>query len=254
MKKEIIWRMKKRSELKKDAKKALRGNFWKVIGLGSFVFVATLILGMGSNISDESIFGSFITIVGIIFMICAQGVTQLVTQNWYRYQKNNQKHEFHPWEEFITILKQYGQGILGLYILISLYLLLWSIPCLLLATVMIKSIIAEMTNMISIMVVVIVIMLICLIPVLIKGLSYSQCIYIYRDQIESGKVGISWRQCIKDSTEMMQGHKGEYFILQLSFIWWIVLNMITFNIASLWIQPYMYTTYAAYYQTLKQQS
>lgn len=58
-------------------------------------------------------------------------------------------------------------------------------------------------------------------------------------------------ECIKESKEMTNGHKGELFVLGLSFIGWYLLGCITLGIAFIWILPYMSATYANAYQSLK---
>lgn len=57
--------------------------------------------------------------------------------------------------------------------------------------------------------------------------------------------------CIKESARMMDGHKSEYFVLQLSFIGWYLLGGITLGIAFFWVSPYIQLTNANYYLTIK---
>lgn len=58
-------------------------------------------------------------------------------------------------------------------------------------------------------------------------------------------------ECINESKQMTDGHKMDLFVLDLSFIGWILLGMITFGIAFIWIIPYMSTTSANVYRSLK---
>jgi uncharacterized membrane protein len=51
--------------------------------------------------------------------------------------------------------------------------------------------------------------------------------------------------------EMMKGHKMELFMLWLSFLGWIILAMLTCGFGFLFLEPYMYTTLAHYYEDLK---
>lgn len=50
---------------------------------------------------------------------------------------------------------------------------------------------------------------------------------------------------------MTKGHKKKLFVLALSFFDWGILCFITFGIASIWVVPYINTTYANAYQSLK---
>lgn len=58
-------------------------------------------------------------------------------------------------------------------------------------------------------------------------------------------------ECINESKTITNGHKMELFILNLSFIGWILLAIITFGIACIWIVPYMNATFANTYRSLK---
>ena len=50
---------------------------------------------------------------------------------------------------------------------------------------------------------------------------------------------------------MTEGHKMELFILGLTFIGWIFVVAITFGIAAIWVGPYIQTTFANAYNSLK---
>lgn len=84
------------------------------------------------------------------------------------------------------------------------------------------------------------------IPGIIKGLSYSQANYILAEN-----PGIGAREAITRSRAMMDGHKMELFVLNLSFIGWFLLVGITFGIASIWVVPYMNATMTNFYNKVK---
>ena len=88
--------------------------------------------------------------------------------------------------------------------------------------------------------------LLLFVPGVIKAISYSQAIMI---MLENPNMDIM--TAIKESQRMMNGHKMEYFVLDLSFIPWMLLVMLTFGIASLWVSPYMQITMVNYYNALK---
>lgn len=88
-----------------------------------------------------------------------------------------------------------------------------------------------------------------IIPGIIKSFSYSQTYFIIKDKLDSGQE-ISATEAITESRKLMDGHKAEYFILQLSFLGWLILGTITCGIGNLWVLPYIYTTNANYYRQL----
>lgn len=91
--------------------------------------------------------------------------------------------------------------------------------------------------------------LLLIVPGIIAALRYSQTFYILKDNPE-----LDGLAAIKKSKEMMKGHKGEFFVLQLSFIGWFLLGCITCGLAFIWIAPYYTLTLANYYENLKNQS
>lgn len=87
------------------------------------------------------------------------------------------------------------------------------------------------------------------IPGIIKAYSYSMTFYILRENPE-----MTAGDAITASQKMMDGHKMDLFLLSLSFIGWAILASITFGIGYLWLIPYIYTAYAAFYETLKKET
>ena len=88
--------------------------------------------------------------------------------------------------------------------------------------------------------------LLFVIPGIIKSISYSMSMYILAENKGMGAL-----DCINESKEMTNGHKGELFVLSLSFFGWGLLCSITFGIALIWVIPYMNTTFANAYESLK---
>lgn len=67
--------------------------------------------------------------------------------------------------------------------------------------------------------------LLLVIPGIIKGYSYSMAPYIVKDMAEAGD-DIAPTEAITASRKLMDGHKGELFLLDLSFIGWAILATI----------------------------
>ena len=84
------------------------------------------------------------------------------------------------------------------------------------------------------------------IPGLIKALSYSMSMYILADN-----PGMTAREALNESKRITKGHKMELFVLMISFILWFMLGSITFGIAYIYVVPYLNTTIANYYKTIR---
>ena len=87
--------------------------------------------------------------------------------------------------------------------------------------------------------------LLLIIPGIIAALGYSQVYLVKLDNPEMGDF-----DAIKKSKELMRGHKWEFFLLNLSFIGWIILGAFTFGILYLWLIPYMEVTMCNFYNEL----
>ena len=88
--------------------------------------------------------------------------------------------------------------------------------------------------------------LLFVIPGIIKGYSYYMAMYILAENPEIGAL-----EAINRSKAMMDGHKMELFVLNLSFIGWYLLCAVTFGIAGIWVIPYVSATTANFYNKIK---
>lgn len=87
--------------------------------------------------------------------------------------------------------------------------------------------------------------LLFIIPGIIKAFGYAMTPFIMADNPD-----MSAREAIAASTELMDGHKGDLFVLGLTFIGWELLCLLSFGIGYLWLNPYMNATYAAFYREI----
>lgn len=78
------------------------------------------------------------------------------------------------------------------------------------------------------------------------GLMYSQIKFII---IDNPKLDII--DTMRRSRHLMDGSKWRYILLELSFLGWIILGILTLCIGYLWLTPYINTTEAAFYCDLR---
>ena len=87
--------------------------------------------------------------------------------------------------------------------------------------------------------------LLFLIPGIIAIYSYSQAQRILIDNPDMTAL-----EAIRASKELMRGNRWELFVLELSFIGWMLLASFTFGILMIWLVPYMEITMAEFYDVL----
>ena len=87
--------------------------------------------------------------------------------------------------------------------------------------------------------------LLFIVPGIVAGFSYAMTDFILAENPE-----LSATQAIEQSKNMMYGNRWRFFCLQFSFIGWDILAALTFGIGNLWLNPYKYVAYAAFYREI----
>lgn len=85
--------------------------------------------------------------------------------------------------------------------------------------------------------------LLFIVPGIVKAIAYSQTFFILKDNPDMGI-----NEAITRSREIMHGRKWQFVFLNISFIGWAFLSLLTFGIGFLWLTPYLYTSYALFYE------
>ena len=214
------------SDYRRIARENLAGNWGKSLGIA---FVAAIFgaLLAGSNIGfditiDEeivphlpsivlSVLGVMVSISSILNL--AQFILGGTVQLGYTQILLKQYHhqEFEIGELF-SQFHRFKQGFLQSF-LRTLYIALWS--------------------------------LLFIIPGIIKSFAYAMTPFLMADN-----PNMTAKEAIAASCELMDGHKGELFILGLTFIGWDILAVLSLGIGFLWLNPYKEATYAAFYRNL----
>lgn len=88
--------------------------------------------------------------------------------------------------------------------------------------------------------------LLLIVPGIIKTISYSLVPYILVDD-----PNMSSSDVLDLSSKMMNSHKMDYFKLELSFIGWHLLAVLTLGILEIWIAPYQATAMTKFLSEVK---
>lgn len=208
------------TEIKKQALKALKGQWGLAAGLTFIVFVINAFLPMifevmlsggwsnwflADTLPPQAEFAS--AIISLLLMPLT------VTTLWFflalvRFEGPQLFDVF----TIFTDGKRYFK-LIGTSVLMGIFIFLWS--------------------------------LLLLIPGIIKSLSYSQTYLLMKDHPE-----YSILEAITESKKRMKGYKGKYFLLNLSFIGWGILCIFTLGIGFLWLTPYIQASTATFYNEL----
>lgn len=90
--------------------------------------------------------------------------------------------------------------------------------------------------------------LLFIIPGIIKAYSYSMAGFIMTENPE-----MTAKEAMEVSERMMQGNKWRLFCLNISFIGWNLLGMLSLGIGMLWVNPYQNAAVAAFYDEISRE-
>lgn len=266
-------------ELKKEARKKLKGR-WGIAILASFLaalitsafYISGQISGISNalsngislldpnfkQIAEETVTSTILIRVGILINLLIGGSVSFGLCNFFMKIVREGSPQV---ENLFAGFKYFGKNFL-IQLIVGIFSFLWGILIWLPAMLLIIIITVASTSVPEIpsagsyyngdisdvsIVVMIILVIICLIITYIIISRYALVFYIYNDNEE-----LSVMECINGSKEMMKGNKVKLFLLQLSFIGWHILSVITLFIGYLWLKPYIETSTASFYNNLKE--
>lgn len=198
--------MKSRFEIKTNAEQLVKtNNLWITIGL-----IPTII----SLLTITTQFSENNTIIQLSLPLSILVSFFEVGSMLYVYDVINERKEISNGftNQIKDIINSITQKSFIVYLLVSLYTILWAlIP---LAGIFIA---------------------------IVKGYAYGLSIYLAKDNDQ-----ISYNDTITKSRTLMNGKKRDRFMLSLSFIPWILLSFITMGLANIYVIPYMLAADAIY--------
>lgn len=230
-----------RQELKEKGKAAFKGNYWKSVLVGLVVMMlggtTTYSIKESSNslvsmeaqlntlasqtgISLGTLIGMILGIIGVsmvLGLVLTVFLRNPLLVGAKRFFLKNAEQPAHLKELCYAFQGSHYMKILVARFLADLFIFLWS--------------------------------LLLIIPGIIKYYQYYLVSYILADDPDMPVM-----DALRMSKEMMQGQKWNVFVLDLSFIGWNILGVITFGILNIfYVTPYIEATGAELYRTLKQQ-
>ena len=88
-------------------------------------------------------------------------------------------------------------------------------------------------------------MLLFVVPGIIAAFKYSMVNYVIAEN-----PGISAKEALEKSKEIMKGNKLRLFFFGFSFLGWCLLAVLTLGIAGIWVIPYINASCAAFYREI----
>lgn len=277
-------RVKNIGELKRAAKEKLKGN-WGIAILLTFLatlitnafsfsgeisnLINTLSRGLDSlntsieQISEGTLAVTIMVRVGMIINLLIGGS---ISYGISKFFINLIRREKLKVETLFSGFKYFGKNFL-IQLIVGIFSFLWGLVIWIPAVILIIIIIISQTSTIStidifynpnimsfgliagLIVIIIITAIICSIITYLLIARYAMTYYIFVDNPDFAVM-----ECISASKEMMEGNKVRLLLLQLSFIGWHILSILTLLIGYLWLIPYINSSVAEFYNNLKENS
>ena len=226
------------SELRKQAREALKNNWGKAILLTLAYFFFVIILDAFGKIffKSPSLSLSYSIIKLVIQVPIAFGLS-ISFLNLKR-QKTTTAFSFVT-EGFSRFGKCWN---VYLWVLVKMLL---PICCFIMAIVLLAVLLSLKLKIWLVIIIGILAYLACIVYAVSRGLLYSLVYYITCDEPE-----LTGKEVVVKSEQLMKGNRGNLLLLELSFIGWFFLGLLTLGIGLIWVAPYLQVTVACFYDEL----
>ena len=228
-----------RSELKREAKQALKGRWGKAVGM---VLLYEIIVGaISGGVGMIPIVGSLLSL--ILAIPLSFGFTGQIL----KFTRNEDVGICDYFKIGFTNFKKSWSIVGNIFLKMILYIVLYFVFGI--GTGVAFGIASSSDNnkvmLISLAVLLTIVLVFLYVMLLVKSYLYVLSNYIGNDNLE-----LSGKEIVEKSENIMYGHRWELFVLCFSFIGWILLSILTLGIGFLWLQPYMEVTLAKFYEHL----
>lgn len=233
------------SELRKEAREVLKDKWIKAVCITSIYMVLSYaisyiqyLLGAESIISDILDLVYFIINIPLSFGLVItfmklKGNEEVKVYDFIKDGFSRFKKSFGiTWHTFVKLLSHI---ILGLFICIIILLILLFIGY------------TTITDRLAFLGL-IYLSVISVSYLLIIWIFPKYLLYILSYNISYDNPELTSKECVLRSAELMKGNRRKYFLLELSFIGWLILAGLTYGIGMLLLTPYMQVATICFYE------
>lgn len=226
------------SEIRRDAREALRGKWGKAVGIVLAYMLISFIVGFVQGlVGEESILYS---IIDLAYLIISVPLSFGLIISFIKLKRDEEVNAFGFLKEgFSRFGKSWG---IGWHTFVRMLL---PIVCLVLTIILMTVLVILGSDSAIITILGIALYIATLIYVVSRSFLYVLAYYIGYDRPE-----LSSKECVKKSEELMKGNRGNYFLLQLSFIGWAILAVLSLCIGMLWLTPYIAIAEVCFYDRI----
>lgn len=213
-----------RKELKNKAKESLQGKYGEAIKMYliyfliifGISFIIGFIAGLYAGFTNNNINNFTMNIIGVIASIISFIIESMLAFGVISFYLKISRGENVTYKELFNKKHLFWPYIV-ISIVTSIFIFLWS--------------------------------LLFVIPGIIASLAYT---FVYLIKLDNES--LTTLEVINESKRLISGYKWEYFILNLSFLGWVLLGIFTAGLLYFWLIPYMSVTQVNFYNYLKEKN
>lgn len=229
------------SEIRKEARESLKGK-WMTAAFITLLFLAiSFAVGILQGTVEEE--NSLHDIIDFAYAIISVPISFGLLISFIKLRKGeNVKASDFLKEGFSRLGKSYGiwfHTLIKLLLPIILFIILFVALVFLTIASVVEQTLA--TNLL----IVTILLILTTIYMITKSL-----LYVFAYNISYDNPELSSKKCVLKSAELMKRNRGKYFLLELSFIGWIILSGFTLGIGIIWLMPYMQIAAICFYEKL----
>ena len=236
------------SEIRKNARESLTGKWGKGVCITLAYLLISFIIGFIQGLFKE---GSITyLIIELAYLVISIPISFGLIISFMKLKRNEEVSAFDFLKDgFSKFSKAWG---IGFHTFLKLLL---PIICLILVVVIMASLILVSNSRAirgnsnfngSILALVsVVLYIVSIVYIVSRALLYALAYNIGYDNPE-----LSSKECVLKSEKLMNGNRGNLFLLELSFIGWAILSSLSLGIGFLWLFPYMQVALVCFYDKI----
>ena len=230
------------SEIRKEAREALRGKWGKAVCIILVYTAFAFIIGLIEGLVGEGT--ALYTIIDLAYLVISIPLSFGLIISFMKLKRDEEVSCF---DFFKDGFSRFGKS-WGICFQTFIRLLL-PIICLVLIIILMAVLIGinAINGSASVSIGLAILAVVLYIATLIYAVSRS-FLYVIAYNISYDNPELSSKACVLKSEALMKGNRGNYFLLDLSFIGWAILACLTLGIGMLWLLPYIQVAAVCFYE------
>lgn len=230
------------SEIRKEAREALRGKWGKAVCIILAYTAFAFIIGLIEGLVREGT--ALYTIIDLAYLVISIPLSFGLIISFMKLKRDEEVSCF---DFFKDGFSRFGKS-WGICFQTFIRLLL-PIICLVLIIILMAVLIGinAINGSASVSIGLAILAVVLYIATLIYAVSRS-FLYVIAYNISYDNPELSSKACVLKSEALMKGNRGNYFLLDLSFIGWAILACLTLGIGMLWLLPYIQVAAVCFYE------